>query len=169
MATLRYDCGVYGVAGATRIGGRHESSIHCSVRSLDIDCLWYFGERRDAGCDLDCGVQWHSSTDCDLATGLQSNAPRIWTGVATDVPISDFVAYAPVGNVTSITYYNSAAIPLTFSTVPFGGIIFAGPQAYTGSEAAPQFAPGAFFGLFEGDSAVPSLLIFSIPEPSTWS
>ena len=77
--------------------------------------------------------------------------------------------YAPVGNVTSITYYNSAAIPLTFSTVPFGGIIFAGPQAYTGSEAAPQFAPGAFFGLFEGDSAVPSLLIFSIPEPSTWS
>ena len=36
MATLRYDCGVYGVAGATRIGGRHESSIHCSVRSLDM-------------------------------------------------------------------------------------------------------------------------------------
>ena len=113
-----------------------------------------------------------------IATWHQDTSPTpigFATGEATVVPISDFVAYnfgayAPVGTVDLITYYNSAVIPsTTLSTVPFGGIVFSGPQAYTGSEAAPQFAPGAIYGLFEGDANVPSLLIFSVPEPSTWA
>jgi hypothetical protein len=56
---------------------------------------------------------------------------------------------------------------VTFSTAPLGGVHVAGRQAYAGSEAAPQFAPGSFFGFLNGNPDIPSALIFSVPEEST--
>ena len=106
-----------------------------------------------------------------IATWEQDSAPTpagYVTGEATVVPIWDFVAYEPVGSLTAIVYYTSSFIPVTFSTAPLGGFYLAGPQAYAGSEAAPQFAPGSFSGLFEGE--LPSTLTFTaVPETSTWA
>lgn len=106
-----------------------------------------------------------------IATWQQDSAPTplgYVTGEATIVPISDFVAYEPVGSLTAIVYYNSTFIPVTLSTAPLGGVYLSGPQAYVGSEAAPQFAPGSFSGLLEGES--PSTLTFTVvPEASTWA
>jgi len=106
-----------------------------------------------------------------VATWEQDSEPTpagYVTGEATVVPIWDFVAYQPVGSLAAIFYYTSSFIPVTFSTAPLGGVYFAGPQAYVGSEAAPQFAPGSLSGLFQGE--LPSTLTFTVvPEASTWA
>jgi hypothetical protein len=105
-----------------------------------------------------------------LATWEQDSEPTplgYVTGEATVVPVWDFVAYAPVGSLTAIVYYTSSFLPVTFSTALLGGVFVAGPQAYAGSEAAPQFAPGSFSGLLQGE--LPSTLTFTaVPETSTW-
>ncbi len=109
-----------------------------------------------------------------IATWEQDSAPtplQSAPGVATEIPISDFVdSLGVIGPLASITYYNSSAYSYIFSTLPLGGIYVNGPQAYTGSEAAPQFAPGTFSGtVVDGDVSAPSTLtLTAVPEPSTW-
>jgi hypothetical protein len=114
-----------------------------------------------------------SGTPVTIATWEQDSAPTpvsFGLGEGTEIPISDFVAYAPIQTVTSITYYNNGFTPVIFSTIPLGGIFVVGPQAYTGSEDAPQFAPGSFSGNLDGDDTLLSTLTLSaVPEPSTWA
>ena len=114
-----------------------------------------------------------AGTPVTVATWEQDSAPTPLAdvlGEATEISISDLVEFVPVGTPTSITYYNNAAFPVIFSTVPLGGIFVTGMQAYTGSEAAPQFAPGSFSGtVVDGNFSAPSTLTFTaVPEPSTW-
>ena len=108
-----------------------------------------------------------------VATWEQDSAPtplNYVLGVATEITITDLVEFLPIGTPASITYYNNSAYPIIFSTVPLGGIYVIGMQAYLGSEAAPQFAPGSFSGtVVYGDLSAASTLTFTaVPEPSTW-
>jgi hypothetical protein len=112
-------------------------------------------------------------TPVTVATWEQDSAPTPLNsvlGVATQIGITDLVEFLPIGTPASITYYNNSAYPVIFSTVPLGGIYVTGAQAYTGSEATPQFAPGSFSGtVFYGDLSAASTLTFTaVPEPSTW-
>jgi hypothetical protein len=114
-----------------------------------------------------------AGTPVTVATWEQDSAPTpldYVLGVGAEIPISDLVEFVPIGTPASITYYNNSAYPIIFSTVPLGGIYVTGMQAYTGSEAAPQFAPGSFSGtVFYGDFSAPSTLtLTAVPEPSTW-
>ncbi len=96
-----------------------------------------------------------------------ATAPR---PAQAEIPISDFVDFLGIGTLASITYYNNSSYPYIFSIIPMGAIYVTEPQAYTRSEAAPQFAPGTFTGtVVDGDVSAPSTLtLTAVPEPSTW-
>ena len=129
-----------------------------SARAEVLEATWTFSP---AGTPVTVAT-WEQ----DLAPTPLASAP----GVGTEIPISDFVDFLGIGTLASITYYNNSSYPYIFSTVPLGGIHVTGPQAYTGSEAAPQFAPGTFTGtVVAGDVSAPSTLtLTAVPEPSTW-
>jgi hypothetical protein len=116
-------------------------------------------------------VTWAVSPYGVVATWQQDSAPSPISyapDVGTEVQIWNFETDVPIPTLSSIVYYNSSE-GVIFSTEIFGGYYVNGPQAYAGSEAAPQFAPGSFSGYFEGNPDNPSTLTFAVPEPSTWA
>jgi hypothetical protein len=108
-------------------------------------------------------------------------------GISTDVPIRDYMSNNGEQANFDIGYSNPSVLALG-NDLETGESIetFAGPQIYSGSEAAPVFRVGTFEG-FEteiGDNGVPIVLPFSsfaltftvvppvvvpVPEPSTWA
>jgi PEP-CTERM motif len=110
-----------------------------------------------------------------LATWDQDSAPTpVFSvgGIVTEVAVSDFVSYFPGIPISTSIFYFASGLGATFSTVFDDGFGQTGGQAYTGSEATPQFAPGSFSGLAfvpGGPPSDPSTLTFAIPEPSTWA
>lgn len=89
-------------------------------------------------------------------------------GGFAQVAISDWTGN--IGPESSIYWISSAGGGL-FATFDVSANVF-GAQAYSGSEAAPVFAPGVFAGVdhVDGLSGVLTITEMSgVPEPATWA
>jgi hypothetical protein len=122
-------------------------------------------------------VTWDES-GAVMASWLQSSDPTplyYTTGFATEVPIADLTGQ--VGSATSIGFFtvtptNNGGFQIA-QPPPAPAWDVAGPQMYTGSEAAPIFAPGVFAvqdhtNGFPGISSTVSFTV-AVPEPPVWS
>jgi hypothetical protein len=109
-----------------------------------------------------------------MASWLQSSDPTpsdYGTDMATTVPVTDFTG--TIGPYTSIAFYN-AVLDGGFSIFAPGNptALWAvqGAQMYTGSEAAPIFAPGVF-AVQDFTNGLDGNVSFTVaaPEPPVWT
>jgi hypothetical protein len=107
-------------------------------------------------------------TGADSYSWLQDSAPtpiNSMDGVGTTVPVWN----ASHGDFTEVFFLNG---PENFGGVAVNGLFggYVGPQAYSGSESAPIFAPTlipiAYAISFS--NAPDYLTITAVPEPSAW-
>jgi hypothetical protein len=88
-------------------------------------------------------------------------------GQGTIVDVADWTGTP--GPYTNLTWYASGAGG-GFSTPDFVINLFGG-QVYTGTEAAPVFAPGVYTGTeySNGEKGTLTVTLVSVPEPATWA
>ena len=102
------------------------------------------------------------------ASWTQSSSPTVLGSVDgdnTDVAVTG--GTGSTGAFTDVVFYNSGSTILTggFQANSSGQVIaVSGPKLYTGSEAAPVFAPGVY-ALDNGTLTVTD----AVPEPAAWS
>jgi hypothetical protein len=102
------------------------------------------------------------------------------SGVQTDVPITNFI-FETNGNVVSVPNPTLADFGFPPATGGFSmainnnEVLLSGSQLYTGTEAAPNFAPGVFSVNLSGTeiggvspATASPITISAVPEPASW-
>lgn len=107
-------------------------------------------------------VTWEQSTNPTPIAATNGNN--------TDVAVSNFhsTGATSVGPYPDVIWFNiSQGGGFTLGTAAFLAYSIAGPQAYTGSESAPVFAPGSYSGteFFSGAAATYTLAAVGAPGP----
>jgi len=85
-------------------------------------------------------------------------------GQETTAPVANWSG--TIGPYSSIFWFSTGSSG-QFDTSDGAFVVF-GPQVYTGSEAAPVFAPGVFSAADQTNGLAGVLTVTAVPEPATW-